>query len=57
SLLCPPFPTQLILMFASGIPPLEQGADKKYGTRQEYWDYKNRTSVLVPFPTGKRRES
>lgn len=40
----------LVLLFLSGIPMLEQSADKKHGGSAEYRDYKNRTSVLFPFP-------
>jgi steroid 5-alpha reductase family enzyme len=40
----------LLLLFVSGIPPLERSADRKYGDDPAYRDYKRRTSVLVPFP-------
>jgi steroid 5-alpha reductase family enzyme len=40
----------LLLLFVSGIPPLERSADEKYGDDPAYRDYKLRTSVLVPLP-------
>jgi steroid 5-alpha reductase family enzyme len=40
----------LLLLFVSGIPPLERSADEKYGDDPAYRDYKRRTSVLVPLP-------
>ena len=40
----------LLLLFVSGIPPLERGADEKYGDDPAYRDYKRRTSILVPLP-------
>jgi steroid 5-alpha reductase family enzyme len=40
----------LLLLFVSGIPPLERSADEKYGADPAYRDYKRRTSILVPFP-------
>lgn len=40
----------LILLFVSGIPLLEQGADKKHGKKKDYLAYKKRTSVLFPVP-------
>ena len=40
----------LLLLFVSGIPPLERSADRKYGDDPEYREYKRRTSVLVPLP-------
>lgn len=39
-----------ILLFLSGIPLLEQGANKKHGMKQEYREYLNKTSVLWPIP-------
>ena len=38
----------LLLLFVSGIPPLERSADEKYGDDPAYRDYKRRTSILVP---------
>ena len=42
--------TTLLLLFVSGIPPLERSADEKYGADPAYRDYKRRTSILVPLP-------
>lgn len=38
-----------LLIFVSGIPLLEQKADKKFGENPEYQTYKKETPVLVPF--------
>lgn len=43
---------QAILLFASGIPTVESSWDKKYGGSESYWDYKERTSILIPMPPG-----
>ena len=40
----------VLLLFVSGIPPLERSADEKYGADAAYRDYKRRTSILVPLP-------
>ena len=40
----------LLLLFVSGIPPLERSADARYGSDPSYRDYKRRTSLLVPLP-------
>lgn len=40
----------LLLCFVSGIPPLEKGADKRWGDNPRYRAYKRRTSVLIPWP-------
>jgi steroid 5-alpha reductase family enzyme len=40
----------LLLLFVSGIPLLEKGAEAKYGTDPAYREYKRRTSILVPLP-------
>jgi steroid 5-alpha reductase family enzyme len=40
----------LLLLFVSGIPPLERSADEKYGEDPAYQAYKRRTSILVPLP-------
>jgi steroid 5-alpha reductase family enzyme len=40
----------LLLLFVSGIPPLERSAAEKYGHDPAYQDYKRRTSLLVPLP-------
>lgn len=40
----------LLLLFVSGIPPLERGADERYRNDPAYRDYKRGTSILVPLP-------
>jgi steroid 5-alpha reductase family enzyme len=40
----------LLLLFVSGIPPLERSAEEKYGGDPAYREYKRRTSILVPLP-------
>lgn len=40
----------LLLLFVSGIPPLERSADEKYGSNPAYLEYKRQTSILVPLP-------
>lgn len=49
SVLSPLF-TMAILLFLSGLPLLEQSADKKYGARADYREYKKRVSPLIPLP-------
>lgn len=39
-----------ILLFVTGIPPLEKIADKRYSKNKGYLEYKKRTSVLIPLP-------
>jgi steroid 5-alpha reductase family enzyme len=43
----------LLLLFVSGIPLLEKEADRKWGDRTDYREYKTRTSILVPLPNKK----
>ncbi|MBD3204041.1 DUF1295 domain-containing protein [Candidatus Woesearchaeota archaeon] len=38
-----------LLLFVSGIPKLEDYADKKWGENKEYIRYKNKTSILLPW--------
>ena len=45
-----PLVITLLLLFVSGIPPLERSADAKYGDDPAYREYKRRTSILVPLP-------
>jgi steroid 5-alpha reductase family enzyme len=40
----------LLLLFVSGIPPLERSAEARYGDDPAYREYKRRTSILVPLP-------
>nr|XP_019704998.1 uncharacterized protein LOC105041301 isoform X2 [Elaeis guineensis] len=40
----------LLLLFVSGIPLLEESADKRFSSVAEYRFYKNTTSPLVPLP-------
>jgi steroid 5-alpha reductase family enzyme len=40
----------LLLLFVTGIPPLERSADAKHGDTAAYRDYKRRTSILMPLP-------
>lgn len=49
TLLGPLFITSLLL-FVSGIPPLEKRADEKFGKNKAYLNYKNKTSLLIPLP-------
>jgi steroid 5-alpha reductase family enzyme len=39
-----------ILLFVSGIPPLEKRQEKKFANNQDYQEYKKKTSLLVPLP-------
>lgn len=39
-----------LLLFVSGLPPLEKGADKKWGSNPKYREYKKKTSILIPLP-------
>ena len=39
-----------ILLFVSGIPPLEKRYDAKYADNKNYQEYKKRTSVLISLP-------
>ena len=39
-----------LLIFVSGVPLLEKSSDRKFGHLKEYKDYKENTSVLVPYP-------
>lgn len=39
-----------LLLFVSGIPPLEKKYDEKYKDNQAYQSYKKRTNIIIPFP-------
>jgi len=43
----------LMLLFVSGIPLLEKSADEKHGPKEEYREYKRRTSIFIPLPPKK----
>lgn len=49
TLISPVFVT-LLLTKVSGIPPLEQRADERWGDEPEYQEYKRQTPVLIPWP-------
>ncbi len=49
TLISPVFVT-LLLTKISGIPLLQQKADKRWGGQKDYEDYKRRTPVLIPKP-------
>ncbi len=38
-----------LLLFVSGVPTLEKKYDERYKDNEEYWDYKENTSVLIPW--------
>ncbi len=38
-----------LLLFVTGIPTVEKKADKKYGSNKKYREYKNNTSILIPW--------
>jgi steroid 5-alpha reductase family enzyme len=38
-----------LLLFFSGIPPLEKSADRRWGEDKDYKAYKERTSLLIPW--------
>lgn len=50
SAICSPLFITGALLFLSGIPLLEKSADKKFGGRSDYEEYKNSTSPLFPLP-------
>ncbi len=49
SIISPAYIT-ILLLFVSGIPPLEKKHDEKYGDRADYREYKEKTSILIPLP-------
>jgi steroid 5-alpha reductase family enzyme len=49
ALISPVFIT-ILLTRVSGVPMLEKRADEKWGGQANYEDYKENTSVLIPFP-------
>jgi steroid 5-alpha reductase family enzyme len=40
----------LLLLFGTGVPPLEKSAEARYGNEPDYQEYKRRTSLIVPLP-------
>lgn len=42
-----------LLTRVSGVPMLEAGSNRKWGTEQAYIDYRDRTPVLIPMPPRK----
>ncbi len=48
SLASPLFIT-ILLLFVTGIPPLEKRADEKWGNEKDYQEYKRKTSILIPW--------
>ena len=45
-----PISITFILLFVTGIPPLEKRYDSKYANNKNYQEYKKRTSILIPLP-------
>lgn len=45
-----------IILFLSGVPLLENSADIRYGSMEEYQRYKRATSPLLPLPPGLYKE-
>jgi steroid 5-alpha reductase family enzyme len=39
----------ILLLFVTGLPPLEKSADLKWGKQKDYKDYKRKTSILIPW--------
>lgn len=39
----------IVIIFVTGLPMLEKGAEKRWSNDQKYIDYKKRTSILVPW--------
>ena len=45
-----PLAITLLLLFVSGVPLLEKSAEKKYGSQEEFKEYKRKTSIFFPLP-------
>jgi len=52
--LASPLSISTLLLFFSGIPPLEKSADRRWGKEEAYQAYKARTSLLIPWPPKNR---
>jgi steroid 5-alpha reductase family enzyme len=39
----------ILLLFVTGLPMLEKYADKKWGKKKDYQEYKRKTSILIPW--------
>jgi len=39
----------ILLLFITGLPPLEKSADNKWGKQKDYKEYKRKTSILIPW--------
>jgi steroid 5-alpha reductase family enzyme len=46
-----PIYISILLLYISGIPPLEKYLDTKFGDDPNYLEYKKKTSIFVPLPT------
>jgi len=47
--LASPLFIMILLIFVTGLPPLEKSADGKWGKDKDYIEYKRKTSVLIPW--------
>jgi steroid 5-alpha reductase family enzyme len=45
-----------LLLFVSGVPPLEKAADQRWGDQPAYRHYRQRTSLIVPLPPKNREQ-
>lgn len=50
-----PLALTLLLLFITGIPPLEKSAERAYGNFDEFKEYRKRTSVFVLWPQKRYR--
>ncbi|MEM7589568.1 MAG: DUF1295 domain-containing protein [Myxococcota bacterium] len=46
----------LLLVFVSGVPPLENKADQRWGNNPQYRAYKAKTNLLIPWPPKKKQQ-
>ncbi len=47
--LASPLFIMFLLLFITGLPPLEKAADAKWGKQKTYKEYKRKTSILIPW--------